>query len=95
VRSCRHDALAFSPDPSQPAWSLKVEIKSDCLARNGVVCRSCGERCEERAIRFRLQTRGRALPEVDASACNGCGECVGVCPSGSVQVRPQACTQAA
>ena len=95
VRSCRHDALAFSDDPSQPAWSLKVEIKTDCLARNGVVCRSCGERCAEQAIRFRLQTGGRALPEVDDTACSGCGECVSVCPNGSVQLRPQAYHQAA
>jgi ferredoxin-type protein NapF len=95
VRACRHDALAFSSDPSQPAWSLKIEIKSDCLARNGVVCRSCAERCEERAIRFQLQIGGRALPEVDAAACSGCGECVGICPSGSIQLRPLAHTKAA
>ena len=40
---------AASADPSRPR---KAMIAASCLARNRVVCRSCGERCEARAIRF-------------------------------------------
>jgi ferredoxin-type protein NapF len=29
-------------------WAVKAAIGAGCLARNRVVCRSCGERCEAR-----------------------------------------------
>jgi len=95
VRACGTGALAFDADDAIPPWSLEVEIDSGCLARNGVVCRSCGERCGEQAIRFRLQTGGRAAPQVDAALCSGCGECVSVCPSGSIRLRPLSPVRAA
>jgi len=88
VRACRYAALSFSADPNQPPWSLSVEIKDDCLAMNGVVCRSCSERCDESAIRFQLQTGGRAQPSIDTELCNGCGDCFGICPSHSIKIRP-------
>jgi ferredoxin-type protein NapF len=82
-------------DATQPPWLLQVTIKADCLASQGVTCRSCSERCEETAIRFQLQTRGRASPLLDAAACNGCGDCVGACPIGAIQIRPLQVTQVA
>ncbi len=90
VRACRTSALAFADDPDQAPWSLSVEIKDDCLAMNGVVCRSCSERCDESAIRFRLQTGGRAQPIVEWERCSGCGDCFRVCPSRSINLRPSA-----
>jgi ferredoxin-type protein NapF len=95
VRACRQDALAFAADPAQPPWRLQVEFKTDCLARNGVICRSCGERCEENAIHFHLHTRGHASPVLDADACNGCGDCVSACPLGAIRIHPLPATQAA
>ena len=92
VRTCQHQALAFPADPAQPPWSLSVEIGSACLARNGVICRSCGERCEETAIRFQLQVGGRALPAVDTALCNGCGDCLNACPTGAIRIRPRSHT---
>jgi ferredoxin-type protein NapF len=58
----------------------KARIEPNCLATRGVVCRTCSEHCEPRAIRFRLQTAGRALPLIEDALCNACGECVRVCP---------------
>lgn len=93
VKSCKQAALAFAADPAQPPWLLAVEFKNDCLARNGVICRSCGERCAESAIRFQLLTGGRASPTLDAALCSGCGACLHACPTGSIRIRPLSCSQ--
>lgn len=71
-------------------WSAKVSISDSCIAQKGVVCRSCGEQCDERAIRFRPQVGGLSLPEIDFSACTGCGACVAPCPVKAISVIPHA-----
>ncbi|PVV10173.1 MAG: ferredoxin-type protein NapF [gamma proteobacterium symbiont of Ctena orbiculata] len=88
VKRCEPKALAFAEDPATPPWSLGVEIDASCLSLNGVVCRSCGDICEERAIRFQLQTGGRSQPQLDLSLCSGCGACVAVCPTHSITILP-------
>ena len=88
VKSCAKDALAFHLDTEHPPWSLSIEINQACLSQLAVVCRVCGERCDGSAIRFRLQTGGRAIPEVDEDLCTGCGECVGACPTQAIRIRP-------
>lgn len=88
VKACNHKALRFPADPTIPPWMLEVAIDSSCLSLNGVVCRSCGDICEEAAIRFRLRTGGRSEPYLDPSACTGCGECVSACPNNAVTITP-------
>lgn len=66
------------------AWEHQVAINDSCLARQNVECRMCGESCDAGAIRFRLRQGGVARPELNAEICNGCGECVGVCPTRSI-----------
>lgn len=95
VKACGYGALGFFPDLEQPPWSLSVEFRDDCLAMNGVVCRSCAERCEESAIRFQLQTGGRAMPVLESDQCSGCGECFSVCPTRSIHIQPHRCEFAA
>ena len=72
----------FSSEPrvGDRAPGLKAVIAAGCLARNRVVCRSCGEACEAGAIRFRLAPGGVSAPEISPQACNGCGDCVAACP---------------
>jgi ferredoxin-type protein NapF len=67
-------------------WNRVARIQENCLALNKVVCRSCGDVCEVRAIAFRLARGGVALPQLDEAACNGCGACVAICPLGAVAV---------
>jgi ferredoxin-type protein NapF len=95
VRACSAGVLAFGTDMHQPPWSLSVEIQDDCLAMNGIVCRSCAEQCDESAIRFQLQTGGRARPGIDEELCSGCGNCYRVCPTRSIKIRPLASEKAA
>lgn len=65
-------------------WPWRATILETCLSHQGISCRSCEDACEPRAIRFRLQTGGRALPVLDQDRCTGCGECAFTCPAQSV-----------
>ena len=83
VVACRYGALDREVTP---AWQIRVRFGPDCLSVRGVTCRSCGDACESRAIAFRLAVGGRAIPQVDTVACDGCGACVTVCPTHAVQI---------
>ena len=86
LKACETEALkAPLPAPSL-AWSQRASIESGCLSLNGIVCRSCGDACDTDAISFKLQTRGRATPLLDTERCNGCGECLAVCPNDSISL---------
>lgn len=88
VDACKPAALSYDEQSDPPPWNLKASILSNCLSLNGVICRSCGEACEERAIAFKLELGGVARPLLDVSLCTGCGECFAVCPIKSIQVSP-------
>lgn len=71
---------------SESAWQHKVEIQPSCLLQNQVECRSCGDSCESRAIRFKPKLGGIAELLLDLTACNGCGACLSVCPTQSIKI---------
>jgi ferredoxin-type protein NapF len=87
LKACQAGALqgAAGGDP-QLAWRHVPRINDTCLSVRGVVCRACGDYCEPRALRFSLLTRGRALPEIDAASCTGCGQCLAVCPANAISI---------
>ena len=87
VQACKHDALDAT---IQPAWRLVASIAAGCLSAQGITCRACGDVCETRAIRFRLETGGRAIPELEPSSCNGCGSCIATCPTHVIQIQEAA-----
>ncbi len=86
LKACQPQAL-LRADPEQPAWPYKAVIGEDCLPRQGVECRVCGDFCDVRAIRFPPRLGGNPLPEIDAEKCTGCGACVAPCPVVAVSVR--------
>ncbi|MDV7338287.1 ferredoxin-type protein NapF [Terasakiella sp. A23] len=87
VTSCKDGAL-ISTDPDAP-WALDISIEGKCLAMKGVECRICNDQCEPRAIRFRLTPGGVPLPQLDESACTGCGACVAPCPVDAIVLLPE------
>lgn len=87
VDACDYSALDRAVSPP---WQLRVTIGSDCLSVKGTTCRTCGDACEQAAIRFQLQTGGRATPILDAARCTGCGSCIAVCPTQVIQIKEAA-----
>ncbi|WP_067582648.1 ferredoxin-type protein NapF [Endozoicomonas ascidiicola] len=79
--ACTHNVIQKS---DLPAWHLKAAISDQCLAKNGVHCRTCQESCEPQAIHFKLQPGGIALPTLDTERCTGCGECIAPCPINTI-----------
>lgn len=81
ITACPTDALDASHD-----WPWRARVKDDCLSMNAITCRTCQDVCEHDAIRFRPAIGGRSIPSVDLELCNGCGNCVGFCPSSSLEL---------
>lgn len=83
---CRSGALRHDVAGGQRPWSYRARIAETCFAQRNVVCRSCGDACGARVIRFRPRLGGAALPEIDANACSGCGACVAPCPAQAIAI---------
>lgn len=71
---------------SKPPWQAKAQIDNACLAKHNIECRSCGESCEPMAIQFKPELGKVAQPNLNLDECNGCGACVSVCPTSSINV---------
>jgi len=85
VRACTKGALRRE-DAAAP-WALVAEIGPGCLSAKGVACRVCGDFCEPRAIRFPLTVGGAVHPQLEASACTGCGGCIAPCPAKAIEMK--------
>ena len=89
-KACTPGALAADG----PAWTLRLTFEAGCIAQANVVCRSCGDRCEVRAIRFPPRRGAAAVPVVDEALCNHCGACVSACPVSAISLRPETTAEA-
>jgi len=85
VDICPTNALNLSVTP---LWSAKAIIKDACLTRQGVICSTCAEQCDEAAIQFTPQFGKVSQPQLDINTCTGCGACVAFCPTQAIEVHP-------
>lgn len=80
VAQCKDGALQQPRVAEDRPWHVLARISDACLHYSGVICLSCGEQCEARAIHFPMSVDGMRIPKVDQQACNGCGACCRPCP---------------
>lgn len=83
-RACAPKALDRDAVAGAAPWALAPQVGASCLAAHDVVCRTCGDTCPTRAIRFPPLLGRAAQPFVDATHCTGCGACVSACPVAAV-----------
>jgi ferredoxin-type protein NapF len=69
-----------------PFDSIAV-INNECFSERGVICRSCGEACEIQAIHFKQVVGGVTHVVMNTDSCNGCGECVSICPANAITIK--------
>lgn len=66
------------------AIAAKFSIDTNtCLAWNDVMCSSCLDACDARAVIF----FGVFRPVIDADICTACGFCYGVCPPYAIKYK--------
>ena len=89
-----NDCVTACPEPvfmadTQPPWQLYLEVKDNCLAWKRVICQTCGDICDQQAIRFRPRIGDVAVPEIEQPDCNGCGACISACPEDALSLEPR------
>jgi ferredoxin-type protein NapF len=73
VEVCPIEIVIKDPTPRIGKLALN---RGSCIAWNDIICMSCSNRCDYKAITTQHQRR----PNVDAQTCTGCGMCVAACP---------------
>ena len=77
-----------APVPAVPEFPPGQDIllqKDECIAWGRGVCDRCGTACPENAIIF----VGMLHPRIIDQRCTLCGDCVPVCPTQAIAIRPK------
>ncbi|MBC8212275.1 MAG: ferredoxin-type protein NapF [Gammaproteobacteria bacterium] len=92
VDVCKSGALSHQ----QPqAFNLVASIDDSCFSERGVICRSCAEVCDKGAISFKQVVGGISHLIMNTKSCNGCGECVSICPATAIKIEHRSDTEKA
>jgi len=86
VRTCPEGVLYIDQANNDIAWNQIAVISDQCFSSRGIICRSCGEICESKAIKFKPGISGVTQVILNTDSCNGCGECVHVCPADAIKI---------
>lgn len=87
VQACPTPALQINEQNQERPWNQVATFKDNCLSENGVVCRSCGDVCEARAIKFKMVVGGSSMLIMNPDECTGCGECISFCPIHAIEMK--------
>ena len=79
--ACPLGVLKVEEEPTIQAI-FNIDTKQ-CMAWNSVICNSCADVCDAKAITF----FGMLRPLLDKERCTSCGFCYGICPSHAVHYR--------
>ncbi|MFC3149588.1 ferredoxin-type protein NapF [Litoribrevibacter euphylliae] len=71
---------------AETANQVSVTFDGVCMAYQGVVCQSCKDACDVRAIQMKYLSSATPVPKIDVDACTGCGACVSVCPTNAIGI---------
>ena len=77
------DKNTIKADNIKP-WPATLEISNKCLAQNNILCQSCQDVCDTRAITFSYKTSSIPEPSVNLADCNQCGACISTCPQQAI-----------
>jgi len=80
LNACEKDVLNNEGIQIEAVANLSTK---SCIAWNGVICSSCADVCNERAIKF----FGMFKPTVELELCTGCAMCLHVCPSSAINMK--------
>jgi Fe-S-cluster-containing hydrogenase component 2 len=82
-------ALLGLSEPDEPVG----RITEACLSKRNIMCESCADACEPRAIQF--TRRGTIkIPHLDTARCTACRECVAMCPVDAIVIESPESTEA-
>jgi ferredoxin-type protein NapF len=83
---CEPGLFSAAPHAADNAFIHRASINERCLTGLGVMCRSCEDACEPRAIHFVPTLGAIARPQLDIDACTGCGACIRPCPENAISL---------
>lgn len=95
VSVCTPGALRLEPGKPIPPGSLGTAVveAQHCLIKQGQICDYCFKSCPSGIKAIGKTAEG--LPEIDESACIGCGKCAYICVSQTgkaIRIRPAGTT---
>jgi ferredoxin-type protein NapF len=67
-------------------WPATLEISNNCFAQNNILCQSCQDVCDSKAISFSYKSSSIPEPNVNLIDCNQCGACISICPQQAIKL---------
>jgi len=80
IEACPSGALSLQNVAALKKIATAGVQADECLRRKGEPCQTCREKCDELAGAITYPDESQP-PQIDATACTGCGACAVFCPA--------------